>query len=80
VVFGVGLALTSGSLALLHTLAPGATRLVEVLLLLVANAVATLVRFLLLRGWVFRARATTDLPSAGPLGLPSAVPELESSR
>jgi putative flippase GtrA len=80
VVFGLGLALTSGSLALLHALAPGASRVAEVLLLLLANAVATLVRFLLLRGWVFRTRPAAAA-SAPPAVLPSpAVPELESSR
>src|SRR4051812_43669027 len=55
VVFGLGLALTSGSLAVLHTVAPGASRTAELLLLVVANAVATLLRFVLFRGWVFRS-------------------------
>jgi putative flippase GtrA len=55
VVFGVGLALTSGSLALLATLAPDASRATELVVLVVANALATVVRFLLFRAWVFRA-------------------------
>jgi len=54
VVFAVGLALTSGSLALLHLLAGAAGRLVELAALGVANLAATLVRFLLMREWVFR--------------------------
>jgi putative flippase GtrA len=58
VVFGVGLALTSGSLAVLHTLAPGASRTAELALLVAANAAATLLRFVLFRGWVFRSRRT----------------------
>ncbi|MEA4944751.1 MAG: glycosyltransferase [Propionicimonas sp.] len=47
--FGIALALTSGSLALLHQLWPGVGRLVELAVLVVANAAATLVRFLILR-------------------------------
>ncbi len=54
VVFGIGLALTSGSLALLHAVTSTPSRVVEVGVLVVANLLATLVRFLLLRGWVFR--------------------------
>jgi len=46
--FGVGLALTSGSLWLLH-LGGGSSRAVEVFVLVVANALATVVRFLALR-------------------------------
>jgi putative flippase GtrA len=51
IAFGVGLALTSGSLA---ALAPAhAERLAEVAVLIAANLVATIVRFLLYRHWVF---------------------------
>jgi putative flippase GtrA len=46
--FGFGLALTSGSLALLHHLG-NASRTLEVAVLVLANAVATGVRFLALR-------------------------------
>lgn len=52
--FGVGLALTSGSLWALHAWAPGASKFVEVLVLLVANAIATLIRFLTLRAMMGR--------------------------
>jgi len=55
VVFGVGLGLTSGSLALLAALAPDASRSAEVVVLVLANALATVLRFLLFRAWVFRA-------------------------
>jgi putative flippase GtrA len=51
--FFVGLALTTGILALLPDTASRATELVAVV---VANGLATLVRFLLLRGWVFHPR------------------------
>jgi putative flippase GtrA len=53
-VFTVGLALTSGSLVLLHVLAPRPPRPVEVAVLIAASMVATLARFVLLRSWVFR--------------------------
>jgi putative flippase GtrA len=53
VVFAIGLGLTSGSLALLHVVVPVPHRLLEVAALVGANALATLVRFLLLRRWVF---------------------------
>ncbi|MFG2788412.1 glycosyltransferase [Streptomyces sp. NPDC048419] len=55
-VFAVGLALTSGSLAALQHLTPGAARSTETGLLVAANLAATLLRFLLLRAWVFPAR------------------------
>lgn len=47
--FGVALGLTSGSLWLLDTVWPGAGRVVEVSVLVVANAAATLLRFVALR-------------------------------
>jgi putative flippase GtrA len=56
VAFVAGLALTSGSLALLHTVTATPARAVELVALVVANLAATLLRFLLLRGWVFRER------------------------
>ena len=56
-IFLLGLAITSGSLALLHLSDPDPTSMVEILVLVVANLLATVVRFLLLRGWVFRTRA-----------------------
>ncbi|MGV9230574.1 glycosyltransferase [Streptomyces nigra] len=54
-VFLVGLTLTSGSLAVLHGVAPHAARATELVVLVAANLGATLLRFLLLRAWVFRA-------------------------
>ena len=56
VVFALAWALTSGSLALLSLAAPDAPRSVELAVLVVANLGATVLRFLLLRGWVFGAR------------------------
>ncbi|MDX6229894.1 MAG: hypothetical protein QOI76_3284, partial [Frankiales bacterium] len=54
-VFGLGLLLTSGSLAALHAQATAPSRLLEATVLVIANLAATLLRFLLLRAWVFRA-------------------------
>jgi putative flippase GtrA len=55
-VFGLALALTAGALATLHALSPQPTRALELAVLTAANLVATVMRFVLLRGWVFRAR------------------------
>jgi putative flippase GtrA len=55
VVFAVGLALTSGSLALLHWVGDP-PRVVELAVLVLANLGATVLRFVLLRGWVFHPR------------------------
>ena len=51
ITFGLGLLLTAGSLAVLSPAHPG--RLAEVCVLLAANLVATVIRFLLYRHWVF---------------------------
>jgi putative flippase GtrA len=55
-VFGVAMALTSGSLAVLSALVVHPPRLLEVSVLVVANLAATVLRFVLLRNWVFRLR------------------------
>ncbi|MBE1608048.1 bifunctional glycosyltransferase family 2/GtrA family protein [Actinopolymorpha pittospori] len=54
-VFALGLVLTSGSLGVLHTLAPAPERGLELIVLVMANLAATVLRFLLLRLWVFRS-------------------------
>ncbi len=56
IVFGVALAITSGSLAVLHGMVAQPHRLLEITVLVLANLVATAVRFVLLRGWVFHPR------------------------
>jgi hypothetical protein len=56
-VFGAALALTSGSLALLHAFDPAASRSAELAVLVAANLAATVLRFALLRVWVFREAA-----------------------
>jgi hypothetical protein len=47
-------ALTSGSLALLDALVPQPDHALELTVLAVAGAVATIGRYLALRSWVFR--------------------------
>ncbi len=54
VAFAAALAFTSGSLAVLHALVPVPGRIAEIAVLVVANLAGTVLRFLLLRGWVFR--------------------------
>jgi putative flippase GtrA len=53
-VFGAGLAMTSGSLVLLHAIEGAPHPVVEVLVLTVANLLVTLMRFLAMRVWIFR--------------------------
>lgn len=61
IVFGLGLALTSGSLALLNgSTTPGLV--LEITVLVPANLAATVLRFLLLRGWVFNPRRQATTP------------------
>ncbi len=54
-VFALGLALTSGALALLPA---GVSQLTEMVVLVIANALATVLRFVAFRAWIFRARRT----------------------
>lgn len=53
IVFGVALTITSGALAVLHATVQAPHHLVELTVLVVANLLGTVVRFVLLRGWVF---------------------------
>jgi putative flippase GtrA len=55
-VFGLALALTASSLALLGAFDPRASHAVELTVLVGANLLATVLRFVLLRAWVFRSR------------------------
>ncbi len=55
-VFALALALTSSSLAVLHAVEAHPSRELELAVLILANLVATILRFVLLRSWVFRAR------------------------
>jgi putative flippase GtrA len=57
IAFGAGLALSSGALAGLHAVSGTPGRTVELAVLVVANLVATMLRFVLYRLWVFGAPA-----------------------
>ena len=61
-VFGIGLALSTGALAVMHAVAPHAGRSIEVSALVLANLAATILRFLLFRSWVFRG--PSDAPNS----------------
>ncbi len=86
VVFALAWTLTAGSLWLLHTTAPGAARGTELAVLVAANLVATLLRFVLLRVWVFRprpavapARATSVAPARAATGTSTPISERNPS-
>ncbi|MEU8993397.1 bifunctional glycosyltransferase family 2/GtrA family protein [Streptomyces caniferus] len=60
VVFAIGLALTSGSLAALDASGGDASHGTELAVLVAANLAATVLRFLLFRAWVFPDRERRD--------------------
>ncbi|MEU9385378.1 bifunctional glycosyltransferase family 2/GtrA family protein [Streptomyces sp. NPDC048279] len=69
VVFGIGLALTSGSLAALNAASSDPAHSTELAVLVAANLAATVLRFLLFRAWVFPDRdgsreASSTVPAA----------------
>ena len=78
-VFAIALGLTSGSLAALHALAPATGVAAETLVLIVANAVATVARFLLYRSWVF-PRSGSSTPPTNPLAADRDDAHEEASR
>jgi putative flippase GtrA len=69
VVFGLGLAMTTGALGLLERTTDHPGRAAELVALVAANAAATVARFVLLRSWVFHPHRTSPLPRRGSLGL-----------
>ncbi|MER5185677.1 bifunctional glycosyltransferase family 2/GtrA family protein [Streptomyces sp. NPDC002896] len=66
VVFGIGLALTSGSLAALDTATGNPSHSTELAVLIAANLAATVLRFLLFRAWVFPDRRDDTPPAPRP--------------
>ena len=58
VVFTMAWSITSSSLLVLHAATPNSSSTMELVTLTGANILATLMRFVLLRVWVFRARRT----------------------
>ncbi|MEA2623321.1 MAG: hypothetical protein QOH61_2231 [Chloroflexota bacterium] len=60
--FAIALAITTASIGALHLVAPRAGRTTEIAVLLAANVVATVVRFVLLRSWISRSRNDSAQP------------------
>ncbi|HEY0246744.1 MAG TPA: bifunctional glycosyltransferase family 2/GtrA family protein [Gryllotalpicola sp.] len=86
VVFGVAWLITSGSLFGLNVWYPHAGHGAEVVVLTAANVVATLVRFVLLRWWVFRrgrgggdAQGGPSVPAVKPLTVPIQIAAREKA-
>ncbi len=74
-VLAVALGLTSGALALLAAVAPDTGAAVQTAVLVVANLLATVLRFVLFRSWVFPRRDDTVPPTVPPdAGRPEGAP------
>jgi putative flippase GtrA len=65
VAFLAGLAVSTAGLAAVHALAPGAPRVAEVAALLGFNLFAAVIRFVLMRAWVFHPRRAGQ--ESGPI-------------
>ena len=70
-VFALAWGMTSGSLLLLHAVRPESGAQAQLVVLTVANLGATVVRFLLLRLWVFRAHRSAPVIDSTPTVLTS---------
>jgi putative flippase GtrA len=73
VALAIALAITTSSVSLLGALAPRAGRMVELAVLVVANALATVARFVLLRSWITADRERA-LASASHNQRPGVTP------
>lgn len=73
VVFAVAWAITSSSLWTLHTTDPAAGPVTQIVVLTAANLFATLVRFVMLRLWVFHSRDETSEPATASDRLEESV-------
>jgi glycosyltransferase involved in cell wall biosynthesis len=63
VVFAVALAITSGALAGYHALAPDGSRSTELAVVIGANLVASIIRFVGLRTWIFARHRSAPTPN-----------------
>ncbi|MCA4134432.1 bifunctional glycosyltransferase family 2/GtrA family protein [Arthrobacter sp. M4] len=79
IVFGLGLALTSGALALVHTTTTP-DRWAEIVTVTAANLAATGLRFLLFRLWVFRVPKPVAPPASSVPPSADALPASPSNR
>jgi putative flippase GtrA len=75
--FGICLVLTSGALMALHAASVSPSRGIELAVLVVANLVATALRFVLYRGWVF-AEPPELLAGATPAPAPAPTTSRQS--
>lgn len=66
VVFALAWSITSSSLLVLHAITPNSSSTMELVTLTGANVLATLMRFVLLRIWVFRVRNPENVAHAHP--------------
>jgi putative flippase GtrA len=74
IAFATGLLLTSGALLALHAADPHAGRAVELAVLVAANLVATMSRFVLYRAWVFgNPHSERTVPSPLPIHSPGST-------
>lgn len=71
VVFGIGLALTSGSLAALNAASSDPGHSTELAVLIAANLAATVLRFLLFRAWVFPERRESTVVASNTVSSPT---------
>jgi putative flippase GtrA len=74
IAFATGLLLTSGALMALHAGDPHAGKAAELAVLVAANLVATMSRFVLYRGWVFGKMPDPERTAPGAHSSPPASP------
>jgi putative flippase GtrA len=82
-VYAITLGLTAGALDVLHGVAPGASRHVELAVLVAASLAATVTRYVALKTWVFVAPRRTRVepaPASGPApATPGAAPAVRAA-
>ncbi len=69
--FGIALAITTGAVGLLERVAPNPGRALEIAVLVAANALATVARFVFLRSWISAERPSHPTPYDWLEGSPS---------
>jgi putative flippase GtrA len=79
IAFGIGLAVTSGALVALHAVTAHPGRATEVAVLVAANLAATVIRFALYRGWVFRGHGGRAGQPTRPPSPPSRAARPENA-
>jgi putative flippase GtrA len=79
IAFGVGLAVTTMALAVMRGAVPHPSRATEVTALIIASLLASMVRFVLYRSWVFRPKQVPPEPKPAASGEPEAASFGEST-